>query len=1063
VGDGLHAFSKRAGVAGSALNSLYERLSLSFALDTPRLKEKSGGSPSTLCDPFERKYFIMKKFLTLFFLFLSISGLYAEPAKEAVSITIADDLLAKLDDESRKLVLELKAQLEKDLYKWADKWESVQAPTSVFDNAEFISLSDLVIAPDNSELNAVGGGKLSPEQLQKVKEEGLFLVPSQKYAGQNHVWKVSAFFQHGSKTINLKFTELHNFAKEQFLVQIPASFIDQTSFFATSSGRGWKRLLPGDGGMHGPSFVKGWRHLWRGLGGILGATLGGRSMKKAYDSQEVAQLLGQEFAKLNPHANLLDDPALQERYAPIVQKLAHEVSTAWQGGEQEREKARLVAALNDTGDLDVEAARRELVVKLDNKLLSLFAAKLEESKELASIHPDLAKLLVNKSKALRIISDFEWNLGYALQEERDSIAKEIQAKHSYLSQVDSWLEQRVEERFQALYQEKRFELYATLPGILEASGLENEAARVASLLEHLETMADSHDAELRNKIVPRRVLESSRIIWTPQNWEITKGDDRYYVEKDKTSQVPTSVPFWRLWLAGVRAKNYGLNMIYAVGYANAWNGPLGIRSLFGNKPFHASKTIDSATGAIIDDNEETGTLVSRWKAITEGIKNDVERASQKKSRSILSENAFMALTNLRYRWIKQPVLKGALAVGQSALTVCNVVVSAGVCAASPVLAPVASAFVWAWNAVIYDLDSPKHEGAPSLLPIPAYLVGQVAILGAGQMAASLGRAVLHLILAAGSETVGGVQWAALQAKDYVLRLALINRGLLKVPTDDTWLAKRVSGPGLSTNYYYQVKAELALIVLQLELEGAELELFAQESNRKAGQPLGNANRVLQNLFGSFVGNNELRSDIAFHQEIDKSVREVKEHVAELVRARSEVHSKISNVPDNELMKVRLERAELEKLLQGAERVVKAFYEEKLAPHFASAKSRSEFWTSRNIVENDFVALARSYLSQAFPNGGIFTPIEEVDANFRLVVSDDHHVTTVAGKVLDSAPVPSLDTAEPVIVDSNKPEAARKLPHHTWWSQSAGTYRDLGSVATQTCELAVLQGLEGHRK
>ena len=47
----------------------------------------------------------------------------------------------------------------------------------------------------------------------------------------------------------------------------------------------------------------------------------------------------------------------------------------------------------------------------------------------------------------------------------------------------------------------------------------------------------------------------------------------------------------------------------------------------------------------------------------------------------------------------------------------------------------------------------------------------------------------------------------------------------RVPAGDSFIVKRVAGPGLASNFFYQIKTEQALVALEARMESDQLKAF----------------------------------------------------------------------------------------------------------------------------------------------------------------------------------------------------------------------------------------------
>ena len=63
-----------------------------------------------------------------------------------------------------------------------------------------------------------------------------------------------------------------------------------------------------------------------------------------------------------------------------------------------------------------------------------------------------------------------------------------------------------------------------------------------------------------------------------------------------------------------------------------------------------------------------------------------------------------------------------------------------------------------------------------------------------------------------------------QAWDTVM-YELVIRKRARVPAGDSVIAKRIGGPGMASNFFYQIKTEQALVALEARMEMDELEAY----------------------------------------------------------------------------------------------------------------------------------------------------------------------------------------------------------------------------------------------
>jgi hypothetical protein len=72
--------------------------------------------------------------------------------------------------------------------------------------------------------------------------------------------------------------------------------------------------------------------------------------------------------------------------------------------------------------------------------------------------------------------------------------------------------------------------------------------------------------------------------------------------------------------------------------------------------------------------------------------------------------------------------------------------------------------------------------------------------------------------------------------------------LARVPANDSFAARRIAGPGLASNFLYQIRAEQALAAVFLHVEKAILSAYIDFIDAKLSEPL----TVYKQIFGDLM-------------------------------------------------------------------------------------------------------------------------------------------------------------------------------------------------------------------
>lgn len=73
----------------------------------------------------------------------------------------------------------------------------------------------------------------------------------------------------------------------------------------------------------------------------------------------------------------------------------------------------------------------------------------------------------------------------------------------------------------------------------------------------------------------------------------------------------------------------------------------------------------------------------------------------------------------------------------------------------------------------------------------------------------------------------------------------------RVPASDSFVVKRIAGPGLASDYYYQITPEQALAAFEAKMEWDELAAYQTVTENTIMQPQRDFSQFVEGCFGSF--------------------------------------------------------------------------------------------------------------------------------------------------------------------------------------------------------------------
>lgn len=99
--------------------------------------------------------------------------------------------------------------------------------------------------------------------------------------------------------------------------------------------------------------------------------------------------------------------------------------------------------------------------------------------------------------------------------------------------------------------------------------------------------------------------------------------------------------------------------------------------------------------------------------------------------------------------------------------------------------------------------------------------------------------------------LGGVirYWLRLLWDAMIFHLLIKKRG--RIPASDSFVVKRIAGPGLASDYYFQISPEQALAAFEAKLEWDELAAYQTVLENTILQPQKDFSQFVEACFGSF--------------------------------------------------------------------------------------------------------------------------------------------------------------------------------------------------------------------
>ena len=252
-------------------------------------------------------------------------------------------------------------------------------------------------------------------------------------------------------------------------------------------------------------------------------------------------------------------------------------------------------------------------------------------------------------------------------------------------------------------------------------------------------------------------------------------------------------------------------------------------------------------------------------------------------------------------------------------------------------APLAAIIKYIFTIFFYDEETCRSS--PVFFPLFNSILLNCGIKGIIQILfAILFSILIHPSLAIISSLHAILKYLLLRIWDFLIFFLVIKRKA-KIPISNTFVAKRISGPGLNREYFFQISPDSAIISLMIYLEKLELDTFEEQTNYELNEPLRHYNNVVHQMIGSIANVKE-------HKTITKNINNYRKELEEKLRDRRKI------LPNHSLSSgsIRQRPDDFLETIDRSNRFVKQFVSENIFEKIYKndGKKIAQFWSSLQI-------------------------------------------------------------------------------------------------------------------
>ncbi len=470
------------------------------------------------------------------------------------------------------------------------------------------------------------------------------------------------------------------------------------------------------------------------------------------------------------------------------------------------------------------------------------------------------------------------------------------------------------------------------------------------------------------------------MIWQPKNYIITKSTDssRYSLKKTVSYTSDTLYLFWRWKNFFLRTWVYLLNSLFIFGFLVPFMSSLSFRALFSIKPYYLGYTVNQDTGLLVKDtSDKKRTLVSRIVAIWRHVSFSRKRFEDQPDTGLLGKTVtrfFNCIWNYVFKGFFGTLL---LALIFPLLCIFVSTASIFIGLTTPLWYPIISVLLHLLFLFIFDweLDTKFYR---RFFPIFTILVKSIVC---GIISPILALITAVFLCPTGSVLVTGFALIRKLNRSIVdsCLFHTILKPLARVPATDSFVAKRVSGPGLASNYLYQIRPEQALAAVEITVEIEILKSFIEYMEKRLRAPLETYKQIFSPIFGNY--SYELDCSKGPYKALSSEIEKQFEPFNKIYTTRLEKLNKQIN--DRNLSKVRLSEKNLGIVMNETTRMIEFYYENVILKY--RGESSNEMFKKLELEDKDWRLIAGQVLEKIF-GAGILVPIEESDDYFNLEIN-----------------------------------------------------------------------------
>ena len=910
----------------------------------------------------------------------------------------------------------------------------------------------MFLAPNPNELRELATGedgslkRLNHKQLQEIRQKGTFSVLSKNFPGATHCWKITQFLQRGNEPSNDDFKGLLArayyftfFVGWKRVVGRVLSIRDAVENIFYAFHFVYNSLIGGQ--IRNPNY-----NLEDEMFSYLTSEI---KVSNPKELKAIAVILKRECE--GNHVDLFKTKSVENylslnasvRTAVTIKcphiytneagsKLNLFAVTPWWLGERQqqifkrvsnetksnyppRRVQTLIKEYREKGMQDDEIVAT-IQEAFDREYLNSLIVALKESTDAStSVSREESEVIETYLRGLSAIQMSIRNENERIESTLVEIKKTLKEKHTIRSKCSAWLEERMERSSEVV--RKNENTFLNMLAKLRDDSIGPEWKYFIQRAEEFHNTLTQTIARLSKENYTTVDSEFKAIIWNPKNYIVTHnttGERKldvqimdtcsaagnsmvysYTMDKWQRYTVTSKYPGWRWRKYFVSFYTWFMNLFFFLLVGLVLKGPFSLSALFLWYKYPDDYTVDHITGNVYP-NSFGSTLITTIGSLWRNIAKRRLQFESKPDTGFLPKNTTRFFNRL-YLYVIFGFF-GTLLFLIFFPLICVFLILLGIVLliTLPIWYLVLSLLIILLRTIIYDWqyeDGTDRNPKGKVFPLFYFAVYKIGIRVCLQLIISLVIILTMPVISILTVILACVRRSARYMWDLFIYVVVI-KPRARVPVTNSFVARRISGPGLATDYYYQINPSQALIKFEYNLEAKELGLYEQFIRTVISQPAKTYHEFINNLLTPLGYVSNLENNNPEVKQIRDQKNKLNKTVDKRMRQRrEEFQLKPPSVSSNT---IRVIKQDLDSIIKIATGMIEEFYTKRILVY--PNQDRGEIFQSRGLETDDWEGLAKIQLSESF-SPSFLSPLEDSDESFHLNVEKlglDDYIEAITG-------------------------------------------------------------------